>query len=47
MLLPISHLLEGRAKPLCIAQSARVQEALRIISSSHSGNSDDKSAGVW
>ena len=31
MLLPISQLLEGRAKPICVQQSARVQEALRLM----------------
>jgi CBS domain-containing protein len=31
MLLPISQLLEGRAKPFCIEQNARVQDALRIM----------------
>lgn len=31
MLLPIGQLLEDRAKPLCVQQTAHIQEALRIM----------------
>lgn len=31
MLLPISQLLEGRAKPICVQQDARVQQALHLM----------------